>query len=120
MEQTKINLTELSNAIQAYKEVKPEYRDKHFEIIEQANKDLPSGSGLDAGCKIEIHDSSSEKVVIIFGFHHLNEGGYYDGWTEHTLTVKPKFGGFSLHISGKDRNQIKDYLYDLFRETFSI
>ena len=116
----KINLTELYNAIKSYKEVKPEYRDKHFEVIEQANKDLPHGSGIDGVIAICTADCSENKIIIIFGFHHMNEDGYYDGWTEHKLIITPKFGGFKLHITGKNRNQVKDYLYDLFRENFTI
>jgi len=44
----------------------------------------------------------------------MNENGYYDGWTSHTVTVTPGWNGPELRITGRDRNQIKDYLYDTF------
>jgi len=45
----------------------------------------------------------------------MNEHGFYDGWTEHRITVKPSLAfGFELTISGRDRNEIKDYLSDVF------
>ena len=108
--------SEISRLEYAYK------REGIQEIIDSATSrlsdledELPSGSGIDSGCKIDLDSSTSEKIVITFGFHHMNDGGYYDGWTEHKLTVKPSFlFGIDLKISGRDRNQIKDYLYDLF------
>lgn len=62
----------------------------------------------------------------------MNDGGFYDGWTEHTVTVTPALhGDFHLRISGRNRNDIKemmyqdfdyklrtDVTYDLYRERF--
>ena len=43
----------------------------------------------------------------------MNDDGYYDGWTDHILTVTPNLGGYpDMKISGRDRNNIKEYLYD--------
>lgn len=76
---------------------------------------MPSGSGIDSGVKIDWQETTSKKLVFTFGFHHMNDGGYYDGWTEHSLIVQASLAhGLSLRITGKDRNQIKEYLYDLF------
>jgi hypothetical protein len=76
---------------------------------------LPSGSGIDWGCKIDVENSSSDKVVIAFGYHHMDDGGCYDGWTEHKLIVKPKlWADFDLRITGRDKNFVKEYLHDLF------
>lgn len=48
-------------------------------------------------------------------FHHMNESGYYDGWTGHTITVKASLSHkFTLTISGRDRNGIKEYLHDTY------
>jgi hypothetical protein len=77
---------------------------------------LPSGSGIDSGCKILSSDSGKDKVKISFSFHHLNDGGFYDGWTDHILTVNPTLTGIELNISGKNKNDIKDYLYQVFEE----
>src|SRR6266704_3653238 len=67
-----------------------EWLDKHEESIEYLVKNfMPSGSGIDSGTKIDLDESTSEKLVFHFGFHHIDENGMYDGWTEHTLTVLP-------------------------------
>lgn len=76
---------------------------------------LPSGSGIDNGTKIDLDKSTSEKIVLEFGFHHMDEGGYYDGWTEHTAVIRPSLAlGIDLKITGCDRNQIKDYLHETY------
>lgn len=46
---------------------------------------LPSGSGFDAGTRIE--KSSDFSVVFFTEYHHMNEMGYYDGWTKHTVKI---------------------------------
>jgi hypothetical protein len=84
------------------------------EKLDKLIKHLPSGSGIDAGVKLDFERSNSKCVVLTFNFHHMNDVGYYDGWTYHTAIVTPAFGGFNLAITGRDRNQIKDYLYDVF------
>ena len=75
---------------------------------------LPSGSGIDNGTKIDLDASHAGKIVLTCGYHHMNDGGYYDGWTEHTITITPSFSGINLRISGRNRNDIKDYLHDVF------
>lgn len=115
-------IARIARLIQAHEHcLKSEDKVCEFHINELAKLQslLPNGSGIDEGCKIVIEKSSFNKVVISFGFHHMNEGGYYDGWTNHELIVKPEFDGISLRITGKNRNQIKDYLYDLFDYTLT-
>lgn len=84
-----------------------------------AKERLPSGSGVDAGCKID-RKSTAKRIVITFGFHHMDEHGSYDGWTDHTAVITPDFlWKFKLRITGRDRNGIKEYLYDLFDDALS-
>jgi len=90
------------------------FQSKFIEKIHEYEKELPNGSGIDSGCKVDIENSGKNKVVIEFSFHHMNENGYYDGWTEHKAIFKPSLTGIELKITGKDRNMIKDYLHDLF------
>ena len=98
-----------------HKVVNDEYMGECEDRIYKLEQLLPSGSGIDAGCKIDVERSSSDKVIINFSWHHLDENGYYDGWTDHKLIVKPKlYGDFDLKITGRDKGYIKDYLYDLF------
>jgi hypothetical protein len=74
---------------------------------------LPHGSGIDSGTKIDLDASHAEKIVLYTSFHHMNDGGY-DGWTEHIVTVTPSFSSINLRISGRNRNEIKDHLYEMF------
>lgn len=93
-----------------------EWFEKHEERIRELVKHfMPSGSGFDCGTKIDLDKSTPEKLVFYTEFHHINEGGYYDGWTEHCITVRPSLlCNFTLTISGKNRNEIKDYIHQAF------
>ena len=96
---------------------------------------LPSGSGIDNGTRIDIRKcwvKSDEvvKLTLNTSYHHMNDTGYYDGWTDHVVTIRPTLtsSGFSLAITGRNRNDIKDYLGEVFegalnepvRETIEI
>jgi hypothetical protein len=75
---------------------------------------MPSGSGVDSGCKLQLDVSSGERIVFRMDYHHMNEGGMYDGWTEHTVRVEGSLQfGCRVHIGGRNRNDIKDYLHCL-------
>lgn len=78
---------------------------------------LPSGSGIDSGTKLESADAS--KIVLSAGFHHMNDGGYYDGWTHHKITIRPRFDGIDVTISGRNRNDIKEYLHQTYHHALS-
>ena len=94
-----------------------EWTARHTEAINAMAKELPGGSGLDAGTSIDIDASAPNKLVLHTSFHHMNDNGMYDGWTEHTITVVPDLAfGFDLRISGRNRNDIKDLLAELFNE----
>lgn len=85
------------------------------EKLAQLQSLLPSGSGFDAGTKIDLDRSTPEKIVLNTSFHHMDEHGYYCGWTEHTVTVRPSFlWDFDIHVSGRDRNGIKEYIAETF------
>ena len=90
----------------------------HFQnLIELVHNFMPSGSGIDAGTKINTEDSSPNRLVFHISFHHMNESGYYDGWTEHDVIVTPSLlNQFDLRITGRDRNSIKEYLHEVFRD----
>ncbi len=80
---------------------------------------LPHGSGIDNGCKVDFGKSTSEKLVIDTGFHHMNVQGVYDGWTRHTIIVTPSFTGINIRITGRNRNDIKEYLHQAFYEALT-
>ncbi len=91
-----------------------DWTDKHYERLLWLQDQLPSGSGIDSGTKINIDATTEDKVVLDVSFHHMDEMGGYDGWTEHVVIVRPAFNGLNLRITGRDRNQVKGYLYQVF------
>lgn len=95
-----------------------EWKAKHEENIYYLIRNyLPHGSGIDGENEIDLGKSTGEKIVIHTSFHHMDEYGGYDGWTDHTITVTPSLQfDFTLKISGPNRNDIKDYLYECFAE----
>lgn len=110
--------SELATAIQARRNCaekrNSEWFDKWSERIEAIQEELPSGSGIDSGTRIDLDASHAGKLVLHTDYHHMNDGGMYDGWTEHTITVTPSFSGIDLRISGRNRNDIKEYLHDVY------
>ena len=71
----------------------------------------PSGSGIDNGVQLLEDESHDNRLVFQCDFHHMDESGFYSGWTYHTAVVTPDLAfGYSLRITGRDRNQIKEYL----------
>jgi hypothetical protein len=87
---------------------------RHEDALGMMADMLPSGSGFDSGTKIDLEHSHGGKLVLTTSYHHMNDNGYYCGWTEHTVTVTPSFGGFNIRVSGRNRNDIKDYISDTF------
>jgi hypothetical protein len=93
-----------------------EWFEKHeSKILELVKDHMPSGSGFDNGTDFDFEKSTSGRLVFHTSFHHMNDNGSYDGWTEHTVTVRASLAfGITLNISGKNRNDLKDYMHDLF------
>lgn len=92
-----------------------EWEDRHMEDIEAAVRQGPSGSGWDCGTSFDADKSGPNKLVFFGSFHHMDDVGSYDGWTEHVITVRPDFiHRLDIKISGQDRNGIKDHIYDIF------
>ena len=98
---------------------KKDWGDKHGEILNSIEKDLPRGSGIDAGTTIDREQTTRNKIVLNTAFHHIDTNGYYDGWTEHTVIVTPSFDGIDIRITGRNRNDIKDYLHEIFDHALS-
>lgn len=84
------------------------------ERIDQLLGDFPSGSGYDRGTKLD--DSSvPERLVFNTSFHHMDDGGMYDGWTDHQVIITPSLEmGWHMRITGRDRNGIKEMIGEDF------
>ena len=68
----------------------------HAENLNTIVRDfLPSGSGWDNGTTLDRERSTPEKLVFVGAFHHMDEHGFYDGWTDHTVTVRPSLANGS-------------------------
>lgn len=104
-------------------EWKLKYEDSIDDIIKEY---LPSGSGIDSGTKIFLTSSTSEKIHLGIGFHHMDENGSYCGWSQTNLIVTaslqfgidlewdiPKNQGKELTEMAKENT---DYLSDLYRD----
>lgn len=83
-----------------------EWVKRHGDAAEQLCKDyMPSGSGVDCGTTIDLDRSKPQRLVFLTPFH------------EHAVIVTPcLYSGFNLRITGRDRNDIKDYLGELFSQ----
>jgi hypothetical protein len=94
--------------------------DMHEERLDAMLKPLPSGSGIDAGTKLLAHECKSNKLVFQADFHHMNDVGMYDGWTEHKVIVTPSLEwGAVIKITGRNRNDIKTYLHDVYHHALT-
>jgi hypothetical protein len=95
-----------------------EWLAKHQERLAAIVREyMPSGAGWDNGTSLDENKSTSEKLVFLGGFHHMDEHGGYDGWTQHEIIVRPSLQfGITVRVTGRDRNDIKNYLGDIFHE----
>lgn len=92
----------------------------HKERLARLTAALPSGSGIDTGTRIDVDASNAAKLVLTCAFHHMNEHGYYDGWTQHTIVVRPSLShGIEIRVTGRDRNDIKEYLGEVYRHALT-
>lgn len=84
---------------------------RNVELLESR----PHGGGFDRGTTLLT--ASDTKLCFETWFHHMDEFGVYDGWTQHYVTVKPTFSGyFDIKVTGSNRNNIRDYVAEVFAE----
>lgn len=95
--------------------------EKHKDTIDDiVTKYLPRGSGFDSGTQIDYERSTPNKIVFGADFHHMDENGYYDGWSEHDVIITPSLAfGFTLKVTGRNRDNIKEYIVDVFHDALS-
>lgn len=78
---------------------------------------LPSGSGFDNGTTLK--NVFPRAIEFATAFHHMNDGGFYDGWTEHLVVVTADFDGFTVTVTGRNKRDIKEYIADVFHAALS-
>jgi len=86
-------------------------------LLDAAAELLPSGGGFDDGTMIV--RATDREIVLQTAFHHMDEHGGYDGWTEHTVKARATFGGLDIIVSGRNRNDIKDYIVEVFNHVLA-
>ena len=83
-----------------------EWNEKHRVTLEQLGKNhLPSGSGIDNGVWIDRSNSTPDKLIFEFAFHHMNDAGMYCGWTDHFAIVTPSLSllyNFHIEFTGME------------------
>jgi hypothetical protein len=84
-----------------------------------ARECLPSGSGVDHGTRVDGLTADRRGFWLLFEFHHMDECGGYDGWTNHTAAVRPTFDGLDIYVYGPNRNEVKEYLRDVLDAALS-
>lgn len=99
-----------------------EWYDRHKDAIESLVREhMPSGSGFDNGTTLDFDRSNPERLVFVTSFHHMNDAGMYDGWTDHNVTCTASLVyGFDLKISGRNRRDIKDYISESFQTALNM
>jgi len=97
-----------------------DWRAKHCETLRAMESNLPRGSGFDSGCTVDLEKSGADRVVIRAPFHHMDSNGYYSGWGYYSVIVSPCLSfGFSLRITGRDRDGFKEFAADTFHWSLS-
>ena len=93
-----------------------EWQSKHADAIRQLVREhMPRGSSIHNGTVLG-DDSTPSKLVFRCSFLHMNDAGFYDGWTDHNVIVTPSLAfGFDIRVTGRDRNDVKDYLAETFQ-----
>lgn len=110
----------IASAVGAFKNCEgsgnDEWRDRHEQKLQWIAKNLmPSGSGWDLGTKLDLDKSDDDKLVFYGEWHHMNSNGFYTNWTAHRIIVTPSFvSDIDVEITGRNQNQIKDVIHDLF------
>ena len=101
------------------------FKIEKMDKLDELSSLLPSGSGIDSGCAIDEEKSSRNKIVIHSSFHHMDENGFYCGWSDFTVTVTPDFvNDFNLKIVGRNAiypafSDTKEYLYSVFYDALN-
>jgi hypothetical protein len=120
--QARINCSKDFAYHQSQQTATAEWFDKHTSRIEELVREhMPSGGGFDSGTTLDLDSSHADKLVFQTSYHHMDEAGGYDGWTEHTVTVTPSLmSGYHLRVGGRDRNGIKEYIGETFHNALSM
>jgi len=93
-----------------------EWEQRHIErACKLVADNLPYGAGFDNGTNLDFDKSHQNRLVFTTAFHHMDENGMYDIWTEHEVSISASLrDGIRVTVHGRDRNDIKDYIAECF------
>ena len=99
-----------------------EREDRHTERLRYIQRNyLPSGSGFDGGCAIDIHRSNDKKIIIGSAYHPMNDDGFYTDWIYFEVIVTPSFQGCDVRVNGPfyrhNAIDLKDYVTEVFENS---
>ncbi len=98
----------------------PAAQDMQERALKRIMEEAPSGSGFDHGTSLNREKCNDNQIVFVTGFHHIDENGFYDGWTWHDVYVRANLVfGLKITITGGNRNHIKDYVHEVFHSWLS-
>lgn len=81
---------------------------------------IPSGIGIDRGPRSYAHvEVKPDAIRFEVSFHHMDGVGFYAGWTDHAVTIRPAFDGVDVRVSGRPRNGVKEYIREAMDDAFS-
>jgi hypothetical protein len=77
-------------------------------------------AGLIMALSLTLIQASRIASLLTRHFIIMNENGYYTGWTEHKIKIKPSLAyGFTLSIAGRNLNDIKQYIGETFEASLN-
>lgn len=91
-----------------------QWADRWASRVKHLMESAPRGAGFDSGTTLDIDSIRAGKVVFKTAFHHMGDNGM-SRWTDHTVTVTAEFGGINVCVGGRNYNDIKDYIGEVFR-----
>ena len=92
---------------------------KNKQLDELIDKYLPSGSGFDG--KIELDEKSTdEKIILHVEYHHMNDNGFYDGWSTFKviITASMAYNYYCTQVKGE--SVVRKYFYHAGFDDFVI
>lgn len=97
---------------------------RHEDFLDRIVQDwLPHGAGIDSGNKIDLESKHNRNPGRSFridsSFHLMDDNGYYVGWKNFSVVVRPTFSGIDLDIVGRIPDYLGDYLADTFHWALS-
>ncbi len=87
--------------------------------LRDAEEGLPSGSGFDVPITVDRDESTDRKIVLTGSFHVMNGHGYYTGWRDFRIVVRPAFEGCSVRVFGRMTKNLRDCIGDSIHAALS-